>query len=85
MGLKMNVFPEEVFLGFSHLEGAGFVPLWQHFSEMWGFISEFHVAIIVFYASFNFSSTEVLVGEACRIKGEQAEIIPPACRFWKAI
>lgn len=52
---------------------------------MLALISEFHVAILVFYASFNFPSTEVLVGEGYHIKGDQAEIIRPACRFRKAI
>jgi len=63
------------------LGGAGFVPLCHHFWEMWAFISEFHVAILVFCGIFNFPSTEFLVAEGCRIKGEQTEIIPPACWF----
>lgn len=83
-GLRRTVFSEEVFWGFSCLEEPGFIPLWQH-SEMQDFISQFHGAILDFYVSFSFHSREVLVVKECPIKGEQVEIIRPACRFWKVL
>lgn len=53
--------------------------VWLHF-----WVPHSHL-VLVFYASLNLPSTEVLVGEGCHISGEQADVIPPASRFWKTI
>lgn len=70
------------FLGIFLFGGRRICSSRQHFWEMWGFISEFHVAILVFYGIFDLCSTEVLVGKGCQIK---AEVLLPACRFWEVL